>query len=375
MYDVIIVGGGLAGLITAIEFSRNKKRILLIEKKQYPFHKVCGEYVSNEVLPYLRSLGFEPFDYGASDIKRLRISTPGGKNIYTSLDMGGFGLSRYTMDAALYKLAMQTGVEVLTGKVTAINFEEQHFTVTTTDEIFTAKLVVGAYGKRDTLDKKLNRPFITRRTGYLGVKYHVRTDYPADEIGLDNFKNGYCGIVKIEDDKYNLCYLYHKPYTSPKSIEELEEEVLFENPVLKNIFKNSEFVFEKPVAINEISFAPKHAVEQHILMCGDAAGLITPLCGNGMSMAISAAKTLSALVIKSGMLEAASVSEGQRNRLESAYQKQWDTDFKTRLLWGRTIQRFFGSPALTGLFIQTMHKIPILERKLLSYTHGRELTL
>ena len=41
------------------------------------------------------------------------------------------------------------------------------------------------------------------------------------------------------------------------------------------------------------SFAPKKPVEEHILMSGDAAGLITPLCGNGMAMAIRSAKILS----------------------------------------------------------------------------------
>ena len=97
-YDVIIVGGGLAGLTAAILLSRQKKKVLVVEKKTYPFHKVCGEYVSNEVLPFLRSIGFDPFDYGATHISRLRISTPSGKNIVSPLGLGGFGLSRFTTE-------------------------------------------------------------------------------------------------------------------------------------------------------------------------------------------------------------------------------------------------------------------------------------
>jgi len=63
--DVIIIGGGLAGLCNAIHLSKFGKKVLLIEKNEYPKHKVCGEYISNEVLPYLEFLEINPFDFGA----------------------------------------------------------------------------------------------------------------------------------------------------------------------------------------------------------------------------------------------------------------------------------------------------------------------
>lgn len=64
-FNVIIVGGGLAGLASATHLSKKGLSVLLIEKHEYPKHKVCGEYISNEVLPYLNALDFNPFDYGA----------------------------------------------------------------------------------------------------------------------------------------------------------------------------------------------------------------------------------------------------------------------------------------------------------------------
>jgi len=78
-YDVIIVGGGLAGLTAAIHLSKAKHTVLVLEKNTYPHHKVCGEYVSNEILPYLEYLGikfgkneFIPIDY-------LKISASNGE--------------------------------------------------------------------------------------------------------------------------------------------------------------------------------------------------------------------------------------------------------------------------------------------------------
>ena len=298
-YDVIIAGGGLAGLISSILLARKGFKILLLEKKSYPFHKVCGEYVSNEVLGFLKLIGFDPFALNASRIEQLRISAPSGKNIFVNLDLGGFGLSRYSMDHALASIAKKCGVNVLENyRVNDINYSDNFFKVTTSDCIFYSHFVIGSYGKRDVLDKKLDRHFIRKHTGNMGVKYHVKLEYPENEIGLDNFPRGYCGIVKIEDGKYNLCYLYRRKSTDNfKSIQELEKKILFTNPVIRDIFNKATFLNESPEVINEISFENKSCIENHIFLCGDSAGLITPLCGNGMAMAIHGAKILSDILI------------------------------------------------------------------------------
>jgi menaquinone-9 beta-reductase len=373
-FDVIIVGGGLAGLTASIILSQKRKKVLLVERKTYPFHKVCGEYISNEVLPFLKSMGFNPFNYGASHIDRLRVSTPNGKNVYTKLDLGGFGLSRYVMDNALYENAVRAGTTVLTGtKVTDISFRENIFQVqSNTGEFFHAPFIIGSYGKRDILDKKLSRNFIQSQTGYLGVKYHIKTDYPVDEIGLDNFENGYCGIVKIEEEKYNLCYLYRRSRMKEfENVHELEEDILYKNPLLANIFSNSEFLFPQPEVISEISFSPKELIKDHIFMCGDSAGLITPVCGNGMAMAIHSAKMLCDLLLKSKLLEDGNVTLQQRVALEKEYRINWNRNFRTRLLVGRTIQSFFGSPAFTTTAINAIHFMPPVEKWLIENTHGK----
>lgn len=377
-YDVIIIGGGMAGLVSSIVLSRAGKKVLLLEKKSYPYHKVCGEYVSNEVLPYLISLSFDPFTLGAARITKLRISAPAGKNIYAPLDLGAFALSRYTMDQHLAKLSTQQGTTLLTHtRVTDITYNDGLFTATTsTGNTFTAPFAIGSWGKRETLDKKLQRPFIEKHTRYMGVKYHIRTDYPIDEIGLDNFEGGYCGIVKIEGDKYNLCNFYRRPKDPHQhtSIRQFEETVVLKNPVIKNIFSNADFLFDAPVVINEVNFAPKQAVENHIFMCGDSAGLITPLCGNGMSMAIAGAQMLTDMLLQSGLLNKPYISNNERTKLEQAYTKAWRKQFATRLWVGRTVQGLFGNTWLTSAALTTIHAFPPLARVIIKATHGRQLS-
>ncbi|RYZ54595.1 MAG: FAD-binding protein [Sphingobacteriales bacterium] len=228
-FDVVIIGGGLAGLIASIELGRAGCKVALIEKKQYPFHKVCGEYVSNEVLPYLKQTGFDPHRFGASSISRLLVTAPNGRRFFAPLQSGGFGISRFRMDNHLVQLTREAGVHVMEGtRVMNAAFLHNQFELTLNNgSVIQCGLALGCYGKRDSLDKKLDRGFINKRTGYLGVKYHIHADLPADEIALHNFKGGYCGVVKIEDDKFNLCYLRKAAGNSkPQSLDELEATVL-----------------------------------------------------------------------------------------------------------------------------------------------------
>jgi len=300
MKNVSIIGGGLAGLTTGLQLARAGINVLLFEKKKYPFHRVCGEYISLETEGFLKSLLIYPGKFNPPIIKRLQLTSVNGKSAVLPLDMGGFGISRYSFDHFLFDRAKAEGVAIYEDcEVEATHFEDNQFTLKTAQKNFTTDVVIGSFGKRSKIDMQLGRSFIKKRSPYLGVKYHIQTDHEEDLIALHNFRGGYCGISNIEEGKANLCYLTHNDNLKRhQSIKEMEEHVLFRNPFLKSIFKNSTFLFERPETINEISFETKNPVEDHMLMTGDAAGMITPLCGNGMAMAIRASKIVSELAIK-----------------------------------------------------------------------------
>ena len=95
----------------------------------------------------MNSLGFDPFQFDAKKIDRLIISTPSGKFIERKLDLGGFGLSRYTMDNELLKLALLNGVFWLNDTVTEIIFDSNFTVVTKNEKVFKARVVLGAFGK------------------------------------------------------------------------------------------------------------------------------------------------------------------------------------------------------------------------------------
>ena len=297
--DIIIIGGGLAGLVSAIHLSKAGLAVIIIEKNEYPKHKVCGEYISNEVLPYLQQLGADPMITGAKKITRFLLSTTRGKTVEAKLPLGGFGVSRFTLDHFLLQNAIKNNAIIIHDTVSDIHFENDIFRVTTKEgNELSAKIVIGAFGKRSNMDVTLDRAFMKYRSPFVGVKTHVQGSFPDDLVALHNFTGGYCGVSKVENGNMNICYLAnYKSFQQYKNIDAFNKEVLYKNPHLKNIFENSVPVFEQPLTISQISFSDKTTVQDHILMCGDAAGMIHPLCGNGMAMAIHSAKIASELVI------------------------------------------------------------------------------
>src|SRR5437763_1722309 len=111
-YDIGIVGGGLAGLSLAILAANSGYSVVLFEKEEYPFHKVCGEYISLESYDFLVRLGLPLNDWNLPIIKNLQVSDLKGKTYDFHLDLGGFGISRCRIDNALYELAKRKGVSV-----------------------------------------------------------------------------------------------------------------------------------------------------------------------------------------------------------------------------------------------------------------------
>jgi menaquinone-9 beta-reductase len=301
----------------------------------------------------------------------LIVSAPNGNLLEQQLPLGGFGISRYQLDHLLSEIAIGAGVQLYENcRVEDVLFKDGHFIVKTTAGEFESFVCCGSFGKRSNLDIKWKRLFTLRRksklSNYVGIKYHVAADFPGDSIALHNFKNGYCGISKVEGNKYCLCYLTNAAALKgcDNSIEFLEQEVLHKNTHLHKIFTTATMLFEKPLTISQISFNRKSQVENHVLMLGDAAGMITPLCGNGMSMALHAAK------IASGHISSFLDGKTDRQQMEQQYSGEWKRHFAKRLFVGRIIQRFFGQTWLTNLFIVVMKRLPGFTRWLIRQTHG-----
>ena len=372
-FDVIVIGGGLAGLTAALHLAQAGHQVLVFEKQPYPHHKVCGEYVSNEIVPYLERLGVSMNVPETVTIDTLQLTTVSGKCLETELPLGGKGISRFAFDDKIYKKALTKGVRFEFENVSHIKFEDIVFEVFTDKNIiFTSTVVIGAYGKRSGLDRTLNRPFIREKSAWMAVKAHYEySNFPENKVALHNFRGGYGGLSKTETGAVNFCYLVtYESFQKEKNINDFNTNVISKNPFLNEFLRNAIPLFERPLTIAQISFDTKKNVEGHILMCGDTAGLIHPLCGNGMAMAIHSAKIASELV---SVFLKGNQSRRERTELETNYQKQWNKAFKRRLWTGRQLQRLLLNQSMSNRALSAVITAPGLVKRLIKKTHGEPI--
>ena len=232
-------------------------------------------------------------------------------------------------------------------------------------------MACGTFGKRSNLDIRWKRPFTRNKNSPLNnlvaVKYHVTADLPADQIGLHHFKNGYCGISKIEEDLYCLCYMTtaENLRNCGNSIPKLETTILQKNPYLQKIFSSTTPLYEQPLTISQISFERKTQIEEHVLLIGDAAGMAPPLSGNGMSMALHGSEIAFRCIVSFLSGEIA------RYELEQEYTDRWNRQFGRRLWMGRLLQQWFGSERRTNLLLYSLKPFPKLVSFLIRQTHGQ----
>jgi flavin-dependent dehydrogenase len=370
IFDCAIIGGGLAGLTLAIQLADSGCTIVLFEKESYPFHKVCGEYISMESYSFLERIGIPLSKMHVPMITEVLVSSVNGTSLTRKLDMGGFGIRRYTLDAELAKLAVQKGVTLLEKtKVIDIKKEGDLFQIKTARGVFSSRIACGSFGKNSVLERPLGR--LTAKSAgeknYVGVKYHIKADLPDNRIELHNFNDGYCGISKVDGDVYCLCYLTGSENLSRSgsSIKAMERDILMQNPFLQRYFTQSRFLYDEPLTISQVTFKRKSQVANGILMLGDAAGSIAPLCGNGMSLAMHAS-----------FIAAPQILDYLRGRLTHQelcmfYEKQWKEHFSKRIKTGERIQHLFGKNTLTNAAIGTLKLFPKLADTLIGMTHGK----
>jgi menaquinone-9 beta-reductase len=375
-YDVAIAGGGLAGLAASIEVARAGYKVVLFEKEKYPFHKVCGEYVSMESWTYLESLGFPLEQLDLPLIKKFLLSSPSGKTFETRLPLGGFGISRWILDDTLATIAKNAGVTILQQtKVEDVTFSNDEFALSASGPEgkihVQSKICFAAFGKRSNLDIKWKRSFLSaqdkRLDNFVAVKYHLQADWPGEMIGLHNFRNGYCGISKIEDGKFCLCYMVRAEelQKAGNDISALQKTLLAKNPVLRKILNEAAIDTGFPITISQINFQDKTRVENHMIMLGDAAGMITPLCGNGMSIALHTGK------IGAGLAVDYLQHKISREKMEIMYSREWNKNFSRRLKTGRMLQKFFGSEHMSNAFVGFLRWFPFLAKPIIKLTHGK----
>jgi len=362
MYDLIIIGAGLSGLSTALACKRPGFSILILEKGSMPRHKVCGEYLSAEVLPLLESWGMD-LEHRPR-VNRALLSAPNGSFTEVDLPLGGIGVSRYYLDGKLIDIAVDRGVEVHTEEpVRKVVRNGTFFQIESSKAQYEAKWIVSCHGKSRPSFFMDHKP--SNQEKYMGVKQYYKLDFPNQLVALHSFRGGYGGAVLVENGWVDMAFMIKQSvFMEYKNIDKVMEAVLYSNPWMKKLITDGEAMWEQPKAVSNFTLGEKNSNLLQALTAGDARAMIPPASGNGMAMALLSGAMLGNK-IKEGVEYGKSWME-----VENAYSKQWKAYFGNRLWWGKHIQGLMERPERANLAMRLMKYSDWILRSTIRLTHG-----
>lgn len=376
LFDAAIIGGGIAGCAAAIRLAQQGQKVILCEAKGYPHHKVCGEFLSPECSSLLDELGLTSSIQAVKPamIHKVAIIAPNGSGWESSLPGEALGISRYRLDELMAAQARACGVDfrdhtVVTSVQGSLdtNFE-LNLRTPTQQYVVRARSVIGAHGKRSGVDRALNRRFLKKSQPFVALKAHFYGTPIPGRIHLYAFPGGYCGVSEVENGQMNVCLLVRQEIfqqatnSSSSSIASFIDWMKTQNPALGEWFATARPVYEDWLSIAQVPFSLKEAIVNDVLMVGDSAGLIAPIAGDGMGMALQASKMVSRLLgdYLTGRISA--------EALRRQYTADWKRTFGMRLRLSNLMQGFMLRPNWLSPGLKLLNTAPALGDFLMNHT-------
>lgn len=376
MYDVAILGGGLAGSSLAAALSGQGWRVVVFERRTLPQHKVCGEFLSPESQGILQRLGL--YDTVASlspaAMQHALLTAPAGVSLRLALPGTAWGVSRFALDAALLEAAAQAGAVVQTGAtVLETTPAEQGCAVTIrrgqTRETVQARTAVIACGRHPVAALRPQAAAARARQPqlqHIGIKCHYRGIRQSPQVELYLFPGGYVGVNPVEQGQNNLCLLatYQALHAAGGSVSALLGAIRHWNPVLNHRLEGGEIVPGSQVTVAAVDTAQPATPWDSGARLGDAVTMIPPLCGDGMAMALRSAE-LCAPLAHAYLCGSSSLAAWARH-----YRQQWHREFDHIVLVGRALQACLIRPGLAESMLVLGNLLPLATRQAVRFTRG-----
>ena len=359
--DVAIVGAGPAGSALALRLASRGVDVVLLDRARFPRDKLCGEFLSPDALQDLHALGVLPdvLAHRPARLDRFVLTSRRLGSATVPLPWPAIGLTRLALDATLCAAARARGADVREGAcATSVRREpagtmlmELREDADAAPGPIRARVVVDAAGR---LGAFAGRPVAGPAAPpdmhlHVGLKRRYRatsSDGIPEGVEIHAFGGGYLGLAQVEGGLVSACALVSaESLRRDGSPEALLDRAAQENPALRRRWDALKPVGDRFLATAGITFGRRGPRSEDVLEVGDAAGMIAPVCGDGMAMALRSAESGEASVTRA----LAGVPWAD---VQAAHRAAWRREFGSRLRTGAVVQSLLlaslGPEALVG---------------------------
>ena len=352
-FDIIVVGGGPAGLTSAYQLNKYGFNVLLVDKNTFPRPKLCAGLLTKKT----RKLVNDIFSVTTSDLKEKEVVDFCSdyyqiyfkdKLIYENeMEDAFYYVHRRVYDNFLFNLVKNTGVKIKEGtEVRDIDLFDSKV-ITKNGNEFKAEYIIGADGANSVIRKKIiaKRDDIKFEDFKKNMAVSLEAIVPRSELKLDfDHPILYYGILN-----WGYGWIFPRKDSLVIGIAGLKKD----NKNFKDIFK--EYLDLIGIKNKDINYTGwqlpygnflKEPFYNNTLLVGDAAGLVEPLTGEGIYYAHH-----------SGLLAAKAINkaENYNRNLISTYKKSLDEEILLRLDRFKKLSKFFyGQPAFMQKFLLSL---------------------
>ncbi len=299
VWDVIVIGSGPAGAAVASQIKTYRDRVLLVDRRKLPFHKLCGCCLSPTATEELSAMGidFTNSEQPSVPLERCLFKT-NKSEIEMCVDKMAV-ISRERLDAELIKHASNLGVIYQDG----LNIREIHSNDREGTRELHGVLDARKGSKRIRLKTRAvidasglpAKPTNIKRKSLFSSRIGIGTVIKADAFPLPTGQLimlvapfGYCGLVRLENGCIDIAAALDTEAVKNKKPWQALETIFIHTSVDIPVETKSSSYLGKPYLTRNMPL-----FDNRCYRVGDAAGYVEPLTGEGIGWALKGARALS----------------------------------------------------------------------------------
>ncbi len=342
--DLIVVGGGPAGLLSAISASKKGVRVTLLESKNViGRHEHCAGLLSIDGLKSLNLLNLPSNVIQNKDIRGSKIFSPKGELIVVQKnEPTAWVVDRAGFDSHLSSQAIELGVNIRTSsRVLTIKRTNNHLKYIlgkkSTTQKTKSKMAILAEGRFPALNEKFNLPSPSRNDIVYASQFIMSGVKDIEREFVEIYQSnslvpGFFGwVIPIDENRAKVGLGVTNPPAS-----KMLENLINKHPILKQKLSSAKIEKRMSGAIPIGSYIKKTYAD-NVLVVGDAAGQTKPTTGGGVIFGGLAA------IIAGDVSSQAIKNEDFSSKFLSEYEKRWKKEFRKNLDVMKLVRNYLNS--------------------------------
>ncbi|MFI1577337.1 NAD(P)/FAD-dependent oxidoreductase [Embleya sp. NPDC020630] len=326
MIDLLVAGGGPAGLATAIHGALAGLRVVVVEPRPTPVDKACGEGLMPAGVAALAALGVTPAGRPLAGIRYV----DSRHAVEARFRAGpGLGVRRTTLHAALYERALALGVEHRIGRVAEVRQDAHSVTAAG----LTARWLAAADGLHSPVRAALGPAPRDRRERRYGLRRHYPIAPWTDFVEVHWSPRGEAYVTPVGPELVGVAML------GPRGRTYADHLAAF--PALRERLAGA--AGGEVRGAGPLRRRVRSRVAGRVLLVGDAAGYTDALTGEGVALALASARAL-----------VAAVRAGRPER----YERDWRRLSRRHRVLTEALLTARAHPRTARLIVPAAHRLP-----------------